>query len=77
MSAKLHLSMAANRLTVVNRSSGEVSLYYPGPSNEKLHLIVSSSKEPLDLLQFAPLAAWKRSTNLTLAVDQGRLDVVL
>lgn len=77
MSAKLHTSLSQGRLDVINRSSGEVSLYYLDAQNELQHFVLPANTEKVALTTIAPISAWRKSQSLALSVQQGRLDVVL
>ncbi len=77
MSAKLHTSLSQGRLDVINRSSGEVSLYYLDAQNELQHFVLPANTQTVALTTIAPISAWRKSPSLALSVQQGRLDVVL
>lgn len=77
MSAKLHTSFSLGRLNVINRSSGEISLYYLDEKSELQHFVLPATTEMVALTSVAPLSAWRKSPSLALSVQQGRLDIVL
>jgi len=78
MGARLHESMAKGKLTVQNRTCGEVMLYYPDPkTGERAHVVLPPLHKGLDLLAYTNIAGWRKSPNLKKVYNLRHIGVIL